>query len=151
MYEELSKEVEEEKLDLIEMKMKGSSKGFYSDGVIAINKKLSNTEKACVLAEELGHYYTSYGDILDQSNTNSRKQELKARRWGYERLVGIIDLVNAYKEGIRNRYELSEYLDVTEEFIDECLKYYKEKHGLHYEIDRYIVYFEPLGIFEKLF
>lgn len=151
MYEKLLKEVEEEKLDLIEIKMQGISKGFYCDGVIAINKKLSNTEKACVLCEELGHYYTSHGDILDQSNINSRKQELKARKWGYERLVGIVDLVNAYKEGIRNRYELSEYLDVTEEFIDECLKYYKEKHGLFYEIDEYIVYFEPLGVFKRLF
>ena len=35
--------------------------GLYIDGHIALDKGLKTTaEKACVLAEELGHHYTSY-------------------------------------------------------------------------------------------
>lgn len=55
-------------------------KGLYCDGVIALNSKFKDSaEKACVLAEELGHHYTTVGNILDQSDTNNRKQELRAR------------------------------------------------------------------------
>ena len=38
-------------------------KGIYIDGNIAINTSVDNgAEKACVLAEELGHYYTTVGE-----------------------------------------------------------------------------------------
>ena len=30
-------------------------------------------EKACVLAEELGHHYTTIGDIIDQKESENRK------------------------------------------------------------------------------
>lgn len=51
-------------------------KGLYIDGTITLNENLSTTsEKACILAEELGHYYTASGNILDQQE--NRKQELR--------------------------------------------------------------------------
>lgn len=78
----------------------------------------------------------------------NRKQERLARAWGYKRLVGIIDLVNAYKHGVKNRFELAEFLDVTEEYIKEVLRYYSQKYGLFYQIDNYVVYFDPLSILE---
>lgn len=40
--------------------------GLYFNGNIAIEKKLTQTQKTCVLAEELGHHYTTVGNILDQ-------------------------------------------------------------------------------------
>ncbi|RXI55258.1 hypothetical protein DP122_04955 [Clostridium tetani] len=115
---------------------------------IAINKNLTtNREKRCILAEELGHFYTTVGDITDQSNIVNLKQEVRARRWSYEKLIGIIDLVNAYNNGARDKYTLADYLNVTEEFLEEAINYYKTKYGLYYEIDNYLIYFEPtLGV-----
>ena len=78
------------------------------------------------------------------------KQENKARDWAYEKLVGIIRIINAYKNGIRSRYELTGYLDVTEEFLQDAINYYKRKHGLFFKIDNYVVYFEPLVVLEIL-
>lgn len=53
-------------------------KGLYYDKHIAINKDLeTDTDKACILAEELGHHYTTVGNILDQSkaeNKNSKQE-----------------------------------------------------------------------------
>lgn len=45
-------------------------KGLYADKVITLNSAAiqSITEKTCVLAEEIGHYHTSVGNILDQSD-----------------------------------------------------------------------------------
>ena len=126
-----------------------SSDGRFKGNRIAINKNLSTqTEKKCVLAEELGHYHTTYGDILDQTKIENIKQEIIARRWGYEKLVGIVDIINAHRNGIRNRYELAEFLDVTEEFLNDAIEYYKCKYGICYKIDTYLIYFEPLGVME---
>lgn len=59
-----------------------SLKGIYIDGNIAINTSIRNrTEKTCVLAEELGHHYTSIGNILDMNDVRNRKQERQARLW----------------------------------------------------------------------
>lgn len=123
-------------------------KGFYVDGNIAIKMDMTTTEKACVLAEELGHHYTTVGNILDQSKAENRKQERRARLWAYKRAFDLIDLVSAYKHGCRNRYEIAEYLEVTESFLQEALDTYKEKYGLYTKVDCYVVYFEPLGILE---
>lgn len=147
LYERLLNECTQCGIDVHEMDL--ATKGLYCDNVIAISKRIATTaEKACVLAEELGHYYTSSGNILDQSKVENRKQEKKARRWAYENLVGIIKIIEAYKAGCRNRYELAEFLEVTEEFLEEAITYYKEKYGMYYQIDNYIIYFEPLGVFE---
>ena len=124
-------------------------KGFYIDGNVALNTSIeSSIEKACVLAEELGHHYTTVGNILDQSKAENRKQERRARLWAYKRAFDLVDLVSAYKHGCRNRYEIAEYLEVTESFLQEALDTYKEKYGPYTKVDKYVVYFEPLGILE---
>ncbi|WP_312907296.1 ImmA/IrrE family metallo-endopeptidase [Tissierella praeacuta] len=147
-YEGLVIEAEKHGLIVKEKPLK-AYKGRIKGKRIAIKKDLpNNTEKKCTLAEELGHYHTTVGNILDQSDINNRKQERLARAWGYRNLVGIMDLVNAYKSGVRNRFELAEYLDVTEEYIEEVLKYYSQKHGQFFVIDNYAVYFDPLVIIE---
>lgn len=122
-------------------------KGLYLDGNVAINTTVDNSaERSCVLAEELGHHYTSSGNILDLSETQNRKQERTARIWAYNKQIGLKGLVNAYEHGCRNRHEIAEYLEVTEPFLLEALNFYKEKYGVYTEIDNYIIYFEPLGI-----
>ena len=75
-------------------------KGLYYNGNIAIEKKLTQTQKACVLAEELGHHYTTVGNILDQSDPAARKQELHARLWAYNKMVGLHGIVSAYRHTV---------------------------------------------------
>lgn len=146
-YEDLLLEAEQNGLIIKEKPFKAYN-GRIKGNKIAIKKDLSNTGKKCTLVEELGHYHTTTGNILDQSKVENRKQERKARAWGYERLVGVNDLINALKFGVRNRYELAEYLNVTENYIEDALEYYKQKHGVYYQVDKFVIYFEPLGILE---
>lgn len=151
MYEKLLCEAEKENIEVVYMPLKGRIKGLYCDKVIAINKNIETTvEKTCVLAEELGHYYTTVGNILDQSKIENRKQERRARTLAYQKLVPLDKLVEAYKDGIKNRFELAEYLQVTEKFLDEALKYYKEKYGIYCRVGKYWICFDPLGIIENI-
>lgn len=150
MYETLLNEAQKEKLEVVELHFRGRIKGLYCDRVIGINRNMTTAEKACILAEELGHYHTSVGDILDQSHLVNRKLERRARRWGYERLVPLGKLIEAYDAGVRNRQELSEFLGVTERTLLAALKHYKEKIGLQYQVGSYIICFEPLMIYKTV-
>lgn len=146
-YESLLREAEQQGVYTYEKPMPATIKGLYADNVIWINCSIpTSIEKACILAEELGHYHTSAGNILDQTKIENRKQERKARAWAYKKLVPLSSIVQAYKEGISNYYELAEYLDVTEEFLNDALKWYQEKFGLCVPFDEHVIYFDPLRV-----
>lgn len=147
VYETLLSECFDLNIDVYEEFMKGTIKGLYSDNVVWINKKLKNTiEKACVLAEELGHHFTTGGDILDQKSIANRKQELKARTWAYEKLIPLNKIVQAQKDGVQSHYELAEYLNVTERFLKDALDRYKEKYGIYVFVDGQRLSFDPLSV-----
>ena len=99
--------------------------GFYKDGIILIDKDLSETRKAEVLYEELAHHKLTYGNILDQSKDINRKFENYAKRYGYERLLPLRIIVEAHNYGVNNLYELAEYVQLSEEHVLEILKHYK--------------------------
>lgn len=124
-------------------------KGRIAGKRIAINNRMTEIEKKCILAEEIGHYFTGYGNILDQSSISNRKQELYGRIYAYNKLIGLTGIINAYKAHCQSLTESAEYLNVTEDFLKESLIYYKNKYGVKIEIDNYIIYFEPtIAVFE---
>ena len=98
--------------------------GLYADGCVRINQDMPTNRKACVLAEEVGHYETSSGDILDQTDTGNRKQELTARKWAYNKVVPEEKISEAISAGYTEVWEIADHLDVDEQFLREALKYY---------------------------
>lgn len=131
-------------MDLSEVK---GLKGLYFDGNIALERKMSQTEKSCVLAEELGHYYTTSGNILDQTDVSNRKQEYRARLYGFNLKIGLMGLIRAFEHGCRSASDIAEYLDVTEEYLKEAVDCYRSKYGVYATVDNYVVYFTPtLGV-----
>lgn len=148
-YLDLVKKAEQNNIKVYDYKLTPDLKGLYFNGNIAINEDIETlAEKKCVLAEELGHHFMNAGNILDQDNIVNIKQEKLGRSWAIKKLVGITDLINAFNDNIRSRYELAEYLDVTEEFIEDAIEYYTSKYGEYYQIDNYVVYFNPLSVLE---
>ena len=148
-YEKLSIKAQSQSLKVVEVDLEAND-GFYCDGYIFINKSLNDKEKYCVLAEELGHYETSYGNILDQNNISNVKQELKARRWGYKHIVSLEGIIEAFENNCLNEYEMAEYLGVTDEYFKECIEDYKRQYGLSCRLGKYYITLEPrLGIYKK--
>lgn len=125
--------------------------GLIKGDRIAIRETIpTQVAKACVLAEELGHHYTSSGIIIDQTSTSNRKQERRARIWAYKKAFELTDLIRASKAGCRNMYEFAEYLEITEAFLLEAIDYYKEKYGPYIIQEPYVIYLDPLGVLELL-
>ena len=109
------------------------------------------SEKKCVLAEELGHHHTSVGNILNMEDLSNRKQERQARLWGYNKLIGLTGIIQAFRAGCHSRHETAEYLGVTEQFLQECIDCYTEKYGEYAKIDNYIIFFIPnLAVMEEV-
>lgn len=149
-YDNLLRESAEHGLYVIEnANFQSQADGLINGDVIGINKKIRSTaERTCILAEELGHHYTTVGNIIDLTDTGNRKQEYHARLWSYNKLIGLSGIIETYKSGCRTLHDAAEHLGVTEEFFVEALKCYRDKYGLYKIVDNYIVYFEPLGVLE---
>ena len=123
----------------------------YNDGrikgnCIAIRQDIeTQSEKACVLAEELGHHYTTVGNIIDMQDIKNVKQERQARIWAYDRLIGLTGIIQAHRHHCTNRHEMAEDLGVTEEFFQEAIDYYTQKYGTGARlIDGYYIIFVPV-------
>lgn len=128
------------------------AKGLIKNDVIGLNQTLGTVaEKACVLAEELGHYHTTVGNIINVNNVSNAKQERIARIWSYNKMIGLRGIIEAHKHNCSNRHEVAEFLNVTEDFFDEAIKAYTEKYGICTQIDNYVIFFTPaLGVMELI-
>lgn len=148
-FEQLLAESEKDNIIVIEKHFKSKAKGLCKGNKIGLSKTLTTiAEKSCIFAEELGHYYTTVGDITDKSKIENRKQEYIARSIAIEKLCSLEKIVEAVKNGANDRYEVAEYLNITDNFFDEAIDYYTCKQGLYCECNDMLVYFKPsFGIF----
>ena len=118
--------------------------GLIRGSRIAIRKDIETQ------AEEIGHYRTSSGNILDQNKVESRKQEYRARLYGYNLKIGLVGLIRAYEAGCGNLYEMAEYLDTTEEYLKEAMQCYHAKYGVYTVVDNYVIYFKPFAVIHMI-
>ena len=82
IYEHLENEACKDGIEIIHREFKSNRiKGLYCDGTVALNSHIETSkERACILAEELGHHHTSVGVIVDLSDAQNRKQERPRKR-----------------------------------------------------------------------
>ena len=76
----------------------------------------------CILAEELGHHFTTSGCFIPRQfyNYSDRlhisKIEFKAIKWAANYLIPENDLLDVISSGLYEPWELAEHFNVTEEF-----------------------------------
>lgn len=110
--------------------------------IIAINKKIVDDRKklSMVLAEELGHHFTSIGDSSVMFNSYSQRIKLssgenKALRWATEFLLPLDEIKEAFiryeKYGIE---EVLDRLEVDRDFFIKRLEFIS-KYRTYTEID----------------
>lgn len=134
LYEELLDEASSQGVNVVEKKFKSNAKGLCKGCKIGISSELTTCEKKCTLAEELGHYHTTVGDIIEQADDAQIKQENLARSWAVEKLISLDKIINAVKSGNSRLYELADFLDVEENFLRYSLEYYQRKLGINFPL-----------------
>jgi len=145
-YEELLIEADSNNICVLEnLNFESDSYGLINGDVIGINQSVkTSSHKACVLAEEMAHYYVSSGNIIDTSDTSSRKQEIRARLYAFDKQIGLRGIISAFKARCINLCDIAEHLNVTEEFLTEALECYRSKYGIATSLDNYVIGFEPV-------
>lgn len=149
LYEHLLKEADKKNVIVEERYLPETIKGLQGNNLIWINKKLSTKMKAGILAEELGHFETTYGNIINQNDHRNRKQELQARTWGYKKAMPLSQLIEAYECGVDDLYELAEFLDLDEKYILEAIDRFKAVYGPNVEYGKYTINFDPLEVKQR--
>lgn len=95
------------------------------DPAIGIAQRIENNTALlrCVLAEELGHHFTSAGSHLPKECYNFAdrlrvsKTEYKALKWAATYLIPLDKLYDCFHRGIIATWELADYFTVTENMV----------------------------------
>lgn len=92
---------------------------------IAIDQRLNVQQEREALAHELGH--CEYGGFYNRySRYDIRaKAERRADKWAFARLVPYGRLMQAVRHGVTEVWELAELFDVSCEFMQRAIAYYK--------------------------
>ena len=148
-YEKLLDEVHQLGIKVIEVDVSTNKEyGLYLGNIIIINSNMTNTQKYCVLSEELGHHITTTRDITDLTKSENRKEEFKARKVSCEKLITPECVIKALLSGASNIYELAEELNVTKSFLLDAIHYYKKRYGIYYVSKTHLLIFEPLNVID---
>jgi Zn-dependent peptidase ImmA (M78 family) len=108
---------------------------YYYPGknpVIGIDRKLKNNIKnfRCILAEELGHFFTTdQGNMVSHYHLHDKiqiyREEYKAMKWAVNYLIPDEELEIAFNT--MSPWELEDYFQVNSDFMAFKLKLYKDK------------------------
>lgn len=83
-------------------------------------------ERACWIAEELGHYHTGRNRYVHYHSVDDWRAEARARRWAHMRLL-TPDAIYTAARNTDDIYEIAEALDVSVEFLRESIDDFQAK------------------------
>ncbi|MFA6309472.1 MAG: ImmA/IrrE family metallo-endopeptidase [Clostridia bacterium] len=102
---------------------------YYCDGnykIILMNQSIKNDERLyrSVLAEEIGHHMTTYGDITQRKHSHYctdnaiNKQEDRSIKWATDFLIPTKSLIAELKDrNLNSPYDLEDSFLVTRQFL----------------------------------
>ncbi|MFV0551309.1 MAG: ImmA/IrrE family metallo-endopeptidase [Anaerorhabdus sp.] len=94
---------------------------------IDVSRIKTSAEKKVYLAHELGHCISGTTYTINHSKLYRGSAEYKADYRAAQLLMPINDLRDCICKGITERYDLAEYFNVTEKFVERALYIYGNK------------------------
>lgn len=156
--ERLDQEIEDKNISVLLYNLKSEVKAAYynaaslSGPVIVLNKKrdiMTSYEGNGLKAHELGHHHSSCGNLLEMPRRLQIKYETMADRWALRRVMPIHQLIAAYIAGARSMEDLSDYLEISPEFIARGLECYEHIYGPELKYNGIVITWDPFNIKEQ--
>ena len=116
---------------------------IINDNIALSNKLDQESEKLCVLAEEIAHSIVNEGNIIDDSY-----EESKAHRYAIDLIISVRDVIQAIIE-LREEASVATVADklgVTEQFLKESLDLYSRRFIGKAKYGKYTVSFNPFHV-----
>lgn len=101
--------------------------------VILLHSKIRSERRLlrCILAEELGHHFTTGFNLMAFARRNKKyivtKYEKLATFWAVEYLMPMDKLIKIINSGFFSTHNVAEFFDVTERFAGRGIQLYFEK------------------------
>ncbi len=153
LYESLEQHAADRKIELYTAPLPDPIKGLYFSRnefhAITLSSALDTSpERVTVLAEELGHYHTTPINLFTAPAPISAMYERRATAWAANALIPLSSIVEAWRAGVRSRWELAEYLGVAEELTVRALELHRARCGLSVCVEGCLITFDLLHIEE---
>lgn len=103
--------------------------------LILINRHRALAQRTAALAEELGHYFRSVGDLRDLNDIVAAKSEALAHSWSIDQLLPQPELQTYLENGNGTAWEVAEAADLPEHFVREAATYHARKKSQHITMD----------------
>lgn len=94
---------------------------------IDVSRIETSAERKVCLAHELGHCISGTTYTLNHSNLYRGSAEYRADYRAAQLVIPFDELKECVMKGITEKYDLAEFFEVTEEFIDRTLYIYGNK------------------------
>jgi hypothetical protein len=122
----------------------------HTHPVITVDSSVTkHAEQIVKIAEELGHHYTTSGNLLTdkrKSKVSIRKQEQLARRWAFRYTVSLSGIVDAYQAGAHSLHEMAEFMGIEMLFLAEALDTYGMIYGKETPYGNLTIHFDPVFV-----
>lgn len=107
---------------------------------IIINERIKGTRKDNrVTLHEYYHLKTCPVNLAEAPKPIQNKYETLAERMTINKCMPIEKLLKLFEMGVRSLYELSEYLEIDEEYIIQGLNTYQQIYGYNYRYKEYLI------------
>ena len=92
----------------------------------------SLSEELVSIAHECGHVFTGSLHNLDNRNKLVNQDECRANRWAIKKLLPFGKIQDALRLGYTTIYDLADYFNLTEAFVQMAVDYYIVARGLSF-------------------
>lgn len=86
-----------------------------------------------VCYHELGHVATGALHKVDSPYELAERSEYRANRWAAQHYLTAEDFRQAFSDGCRELWELSEYFELPERDVQAALTYWRDRRGVKFE------------------
>lgn len=118
---------ERKDIEVIDFKMEEMISFSVPNAVVMDKRKIQDSADEKVrLIHEIGHCETStFYNVATPLQTRARL-EYRANKWAFRKIINKKDLVHAMKiKHLTLLWELAEYFEVTEDFMQKAIDFYK--------------------------
>ena len=136
-------------VDVVDVKLKNNFAIAFFDNFLVIDRSKCKTaaQERTVLAHEAGHYmsgafYRAYSpfEVKEQA-------EHRAFAASVEKYLPVNEILNCYKMGMTENWEIAEYFNLEEEFVEKAVHYWTDCKGIDLAI--LVILAIPLGAYIK--
>lgn len=121
-------------VDVVDFKLKNNFAIAFFDNFLVIDRSKCKTaaQERTVLAHEAGHYmsgafYRAYSpfEVKEQA-------EHRAFAASVEKYLPVNEILNCYKMGMTENWEIAEYFNLEEEFVEKAVHYWTDCKGIDF-------------------